>query len=1355
MKCLNCGFDSPTNMLFCGMCGANLSRICPNCKSLSPLDYRFCGHCGVAFVLTSGLDESTPELPAPGAGEITGSNLVRPPDSNLGTASAALNGERRQATVLIADVKSSTIILEQIGSEAWVTVMNRVLQIMGAAIYRFGGIVDQFRGDGLVAFFGARSAHEDDPERAVLAALVLQTNIKAFAVELAESHGIDLLVRVGVNTGEVITANIGDRAQHSEDTAMGEAVTLAARFEAAAEPGTILLGSKTYRLVASRFNWEKLGEMAIRGLQNPVPVYRPLSPIFETEQQSRLEAHGLSTPIIGRDPELKAIEDSIMHLREGRGGVILISGEAGLGKSRLIFEARQRIERDEALARDEKSHITWLQGRCRSYGQTLPFSMWVDLWQRWLGLGRWISQEDALERLRDQVRDFWADRFDDYYPYLATFLNLPLEQPYKDLIKHLDAEGLRRQFFYAVRSWLEIMAHQEPLVIVFTEAHWADEASLELLKYCLSLCLKDPILFVVISRPERTTPVWNFKHYVETDYFHRLITLDLSSLTENQSCELIEQMIGADALTEQTRAQILEKSNGNPYYLTELIHSLIDQGILVKVPTSGQWQTVEDEIPLSLPDSLKSLLLARIDSLSPEERRVLQFAAIIGPIFWFNILELLARDSGNLQRQLAAMQRAQLITERGLLPDLGREYGFNSTLIREAAYESVLSSQRSELHLEVAQYLEQVVHEVVLKQYHGLVAYHYHQAGNCQKELFHTILAAQEAQHIHANMEAIQAYEHALNLLEQNNGEDCVPPGKLLEEWKLETLLGLGQIQFGIGEVQEAEKHFRSAIVIGRQVGLDSHELTRLFYWLGDVLIWQNNFEEPIQLGEQGLALLGDQKSVETALMNQLVAVGASQLGDHDRFIDFTLRTAGFIQRLPYAEELRPAFDHIIALYGYTLKNISEARRWLEILRQKAEDSHDLRALGEYYEYSAVLTFQEGKPKEAAPKHQKAVDQFAQIGDAKHASRAWKSLGISHLQLGQIDRADDCFDRALETAEVFANEADYAVGYWYKGQALLCRGAWEEALTSFEKAGIVIQEVPYLKEEWALSGIGRVYLAQDQKDKAFQAFCEALQDAPHMLFQNPYQANEVFSGLEQSSDSGGKFRDFVEQFRQGHPEVHGSLFKQWYLVPAELAPLVLEPLHHEIFADVMDFGWAWEDPFGDCGYQVKKGLIVKAANERNLHHINRSAPRMLREDVVQGDFTVQVICQPGSRNMPAIGGLLIWLSDKYWFCLEVGGRGDHEIALRGFMNNNDYVFGRGQLKARKIYLRLERRGNWLSAFCSADGKSWRYAGGCELSTREALHLGLHAIGHINRMVYPGAYPHGTAIRFNEFWIWDS
>ncbi len=1345
MQCTTCGFDSPLLMKFCGRCGSPLAKECPTCGQLSPLDFQFCGHCGTAFDSVPSEAASPTVLPALAEAEATEPSAPSP--------AVGLNGERRQATVLIADVKGSTQVLELIGSEEWVKVMNQVLQTMGAAIYRFGGKVDQFRGDGLVAFFGASVAHEDDPERAVLAGLTMQKEIQDLAVQLSKSHDIDLQIRVGINTGEVITASIGDRAQHSEDTTMGGAVALAARLEAAAEPGTVLVGENTFRLVESLFKWEDLGEIEIRGLSSPVSVHRPLKPLQEAEQRQRLQTHRLWIPMIGRDEELDHIEAAIGSLKEGIGNIVLVSGEAGMGKSRLISEARQRWERDEAIHGEESTRLTWLQGRCRSYGQSMPVSMWVDMWHSWLGTGRWASPEEARERLRAQARQFWGDEFEPYYVYLAAFLSLPLEPHHAAQISQLDSSGQQQQFFFATRSWLEKMSQHEPLVIVFSEVHWADGASLDLLKFCLPLCLQERVLFLVVFRPDRTKPVWNFNHFVETEYFHRLISLDLQPLSEDQSRHLIRKMVGAQALSEDAKAQIIEKAGGNPYFLTEFINALVDRGVLVRDPDTGEWSTGDDRIPLDMPETLKSLLMARIDSLSPGERRTLQMAAVIGPLFWFSILESLAGKDHNLHTQLAAMQRAQLISERGRLPELGREYAFNSALIREAAYESVLSAQRTALHLATASALEHNVEEHQLRQYHGIVAYHYRHAGDCRKELVHMLLAAQAARQMQANQEAIEAYQLALRLLDEQEG--CTPSEKPTERWQLEALNGLGQIQFRIGQVLDAEKSFQRAIELGRQLELPPHELARLFYWLGEVLFWQNRYEDTVQLGEEGLAMLGDQgESVERALMNQLVAVGSGPLGDHDKFLDFTMRTAGFLQRLPYSEELGPAYDHIIGLYGYTLKNIPETWRWLEVLRQKAEGHHDLRALGKYHEHSATLMFQKGDTTGAIHHHEKAIELFSQIGDAKHLSRAWKSLGVNRLQSGLIEEALACFDRALESAQVFANDVDYVTGYWYRGQALLCQSAWEDALESFEKASSLVINVPQLQREWALSGIGRVYLAQGMREEALSVYTEALTNVAGIIVRNPYLASEILSGLELCFDDPQEFRSLMDGFHLEHPEIHHATLKQWYLSATEVHDPEADLIHQESFTSSLEHGWLWTDPYEDCKHTIGRSLAIQAANERNLHLINHSAPRLLRQEMLHGDFTVQTVCQPVSKSRPGIGGLLVWLSEKYWFCLESGGRGADEITLRGFMNNHDLVFGRGSMRSKKAFLRLERRGHWLAAACSPDGEEWYSVGGCELSTGEGLRVGIHAIGYINRMVYPVAHPKGTAIRFDDFRLWQ-
>jgi class 3 adenylate cyclase len=705
--------------------------------------------------------------------------LVRP-------APMQLEGERRLATAILADVTGSTDLLERIGTEAWVEVMNRVFHILESEVYRFGGEVDQFRGDGLVAFFGATSAHEDDPERAVLAGLAMQQALEPYAAELVERESIDLRLRVGVNTGEVIVASVGDRRQYSEDTAMGEAVALAARMETAAEPGTVLVSESTYRLVEPQFEWEPLGEITVKGVSQPQAVYRPLALRADARQLYRLQTFVLSAPLIGREDEFSVVKNRFEGLRAGRGGIVMVMGDEGMGKSFLVTQVRQHLVRDRALLVGARADdpcpddlspldLTWLQGRCRSYGQSSPYSMWLDLLRGWLGVREGESKVEIRDRLRRQAEALWGERLTEHYPYLVTFLSLPLEETFAERVRHLDAEGLRQQFlladgttptpepgdevanglrqqfFLTVRSWVQALAERGPLALAFEDLHWADVTSLELLEYCLPLCDREPLLWLFMFRPDRTSPAWEFRHRVETEYPHRMTGVTLPPLTEAQSCEFVEQLIGPDVLTAETCALIVDRAEGNPYYIAELTRSLVEQGVLVQDVEVSQWRATRAVTSLDLPGSLQGLLEARVDRwLSPQERHVLQMAAVVGPVFWSEVLQALVVDvtslgAAALRRHLTGLQRAGLIQERGQVPDLGMEYAFKSTLIRDVAYGSLLTAQRAVYHLKVAEHLEDLSGPETWVQHHGALAYHYLQAGESRKELFYTIQAAEQA----------------------------------------------------------------------------------------------------------------------------------------------------------------------------------------------------------------------------------------------------------------------------------------------------------------------------------------------------------------------------------------------------------------------------------------------------------------------------------------------------------------------------------------------------------------------------------------------------------------------------------
>ena len=781
---------------------------------------------------------------------------------------AALEGERRVATILMADVCGSTDLLEQVGTEAWVNIMNRLFQLLEAEIYRFGGKVDQFRGDGLVAFFGATAAHEDDPERAVLTGLSMQESVKAYAAELIEEEGVDLSLRVGINTGEVIVTSVGDRRQYSEDTAMGEAITIAARMETSAEPGTVLVSENTYRLVPTQFDWEPLGQVKVKGISEPIVVYRPLSPRADAEQ---LQTYGLSSPLIGRDKEFNALKIAVEYLYDGRGGIATVMGERGMGKSFLVAEVRHHFARQGALlaqAQDEegasRAPLTWLRGRARSYDQSRPYSMWLDLLNNWLGGQPDQPAEETRAHLRYQTEQLWGDRMGQYYPYLATLLSLPLEPQFAQRLERLDAESLRRRFFDAVCDWVEALAQLGPLVIYFADMHWADATSLELLKHCLPVADSESLLWLLVFRPDRKLPVWGFRYHIETEYPHRLTGISLSPLSNAESSEVVDHLVGPNVLPAETQEMVIEKAEGNPYYIQEIIHALMSQGILVQ--EDGRWQATKAVSSIELPDSLQNLLLARIDRLSAEERQLVQVASVIGTVFWSEVLAFLVDDATVVKQHLTAVQRNQLIVDRGHVPNLGMEYAFKSTLVRDAAYEGLLSAQRKTLHLRVAQYFEDHFEEEGLVPYYGLLAYHYRQAGSLEQELTYTLKAAERARRVYANAEALEHYAHAEVLLDQLENEDLDDERRTtLLKKRFRVLDGRREVNLLLGNMDDAWNDARALLPLARRLEDEPA-------WLIDALLRQpgvagwrskNQLREGVDMAEEALRLsqeIGDER---------------------------------------------------------------------------------------------------------------------------------------------------------------------------------------------------------------------------------------------------------------------------------------------------------------------------------------------------------------------------------------------------------------------------------------------------------------------------------------------------------------
>ncbi len=665
---------------------------------------------------------------------------------------------------------------------------------------------------------------------------------------------------------------------------MGEGITLAARMETEAQPGTVLVSENTFRLVSNRFHWQPLGELQVKGISEPVNVFRPLSPRFDFEAVPDLLAYGMPVALTGREMEFERVKEAIKSLYQGRGGIVLVAGEKGLGKTLLITQVRHHFNRYEAMQAEQrrspgggeaagngrpgKQTATWLRSVCRSYDQSWPFSMWMNIFYEWLGMRPDEPPDERSARLLRGAQRLWGDAYERYFPYLAKFLSIPTTQTeHEEKLRYLDAQGLNKQIFITIRSWVETMARMGPLIISFVDLQWADLASLELLKFCLPASERLSLVWLLIMRPERQSLAWEFRHYVETEYPHRLSAVDLQPLTDEESHALIHEMVGAQALSQKTEALIIAKAEGNPYFVREIISSLINNGVLEKETDGKEWRETKAVTTLDLPDSLQSLMLERIDRLSLEERKLLQAASVMGHSFWSNVLEELLNGAGSLEQNLTSLQKKGLIQELSHVPGLGKEYSFNSALVWDVVYDSLLVNQKFAYHNKVAVFLEDCACLEEWLQHSSLIAYHYKMAGNKHQELFYTIKASQQAQELYAMNEALEHLSHALELLSEIEREsDHIIQDDVILAYRFDILNDRSAVNNLLGFFTESVSDAKALLDLADELSDEPH-------WRVDALLKQAEVKFP-----------ENRQELESGLLIALEALQISRdLGDRDR----------------------------------------------------------------------------------------------------------------------------------------------------------------------------------------------------------------------------------------------------------------------------------------------------------------------------------------------------------------------------------------------------------------------------------------------------------------------------------------
>ncbi len=673
-------------------------------------------------------------------------------------SSGDMVGERRVVTMMFCDVKGSTTAAEQLDPEEWSEIINGAFEHMIRPIYRYEGTVARLMGDGLLAFFGAPLSHEDDPHRAILAGLDICSEMKPYREKILHEWGIDINVRIGINTGLVVVGTVGSDLR-MEYSALGDAINLAARMEQTALPGTVQIAEDTYKLVHSLFEFEAMGEIEIKGKNAQVKAYRVLGRKVKSGRMRGIE--GLHADMVGREVELQNLHDVVDDIKHGVGRIAVILGEAGLGKTRLVSEMRK--DYSSKLGEDGN----WFETNSLSYENKQAYGLLQRLIRSVIGIGYDDPPRMIRKKINAMAEGFPQEQQERVILVFEALFGISSERNGSRL--QLDGEAFKKELLAVMLLWWRGQFPGTPTVIVFDDMHWSDQASIDLLQNLMHLTEELPLALICAMRVDRKSGSWDLKRQADDAHHHRYTEILLPPLSEGDSNELVNRLLAIAEIPELLRASIIEKSDGNPFFIEEVVRTLIENEIVVPEDrtVNGEkvryWVATSESVEFSIPDNLQSLLSARMDLLEESTRSTLQLASVIGRNFYLRVLEAVDDTSPELSKHVGTLLRLDLIRESARVPEI--EYSFRNPLTQEAVYKTILLKHRREFHNRVARAIE-ALYAHRLDSHYGLLAHHFTLGKVRDRAIHYRRLAASQAVDIFAYEEAVQNLESALELID-------------------------------------------------------------------------------------------------------------------------------------------------------------------------------------------------------------------------------------------------------------------------------------------------------------------------------------------------------------------------------------------------------------------------------------------------------------------------------------------------------------------------------------------------------------------------------------------------------------
>lgn len=987
MKCPSCGAENPGGKKFCRQCGTKIPRACPQCGAEILESDKFCGDCGANLRDTKETQTFFPEV----------------------------ESELKYVTVLFSDMAGYTALSERLDPEELKELMSRIFGEIAQVVTHYEGFIEKFIGDAVMALFGVPKAHEDDPLRAIRAAREIHAVVENIGSELEKKVGRSIAMHTGINTGLVVTGHVDmKRGIHG---VAGDAVNLASRLCDLAATGEILVDSDTYRRTEGHFAFEPLEPTAIKGKAQPVQAYKVVSPKEVPAATHRTS--GLRAELIGRKAEMALLREALDGLRAGRGKIFSICGDAGTGKSRLVEEFKKAVDLEE---------IGWLEGRAYAYAQNIPYFPLIDFLNKVFQIKEGDPPQKVRDKLESGIEHLMGAR-EDVAPYIGSLYS----------ITYLTVEDVSPEFWKsrlqeAVQEILSALALRRPTVFCLEDLHWADPSFVELLRNLLQE-VRQPALVICTYRPPFTLFTTHQVSVIQKIYQE----IRLKELSSSEAHNMLESLLETHTIPSELRVFVQEKTEGNPFYLEELVNSLVESGTLRR--DTGTWYLARTLLESDMLPTVQGLISARVDRLEKEMKRILQEASVIGRAFLYEILRRITELKDRLERDLHGLEQLDLIRTKSFHPQL--EYVFKHALTQEVVYNGLLKKERQEIHDRIARVMEGLFQER-LSEFYETIAFHYRQGRSIHRAVDYLLKSGEKSLRRYALEESHRYFKEAFDLLSGKTDKTEEEEGLLVD-----LLVKWAFVFYYRGGFRELVDLFSAHQ--GLAESLDDKKRLGMFYaWLGFAIDSTGKFKEAYRYLRRALEIgeeIGDNQIIGYACT--WLTWTCAEMGRFEEGIGYGEKAqdmARLFQSDPYL------YFKSLAGLGYVYWHKGNSRQTLEIgesILQYGQRHSNVRSLVMGHAIMAFGRLGQGHMSSALECCKKALQLTV---DPLFAHLARTQMGILYALMGDFAKAEESLQEVVDFGREFGAERVGTPAQIYLGAAYMAQGRMSQGLKLLEEA---------------------------------------------------------------------------------------------------------------------------------------------------------------------------------------------------------------------------------------------------------------------------------------------------------------